>query len=193
MYASDGVSYPNSSCGKNSYLYCIDPVYGYLWNSGLAADNKVFYWDELPGNNTYIDHITSEDILKFYDTPSINLNDLTFYTFLVGILPNRTWDPIYQFKWQAKSSDAYPPTTTISLISSGRFTPTTEDPALISALECLKGAGAINIPDNIVEKTCFYVDEPPIVLLLLPGLGLFAFNRHRARFSLNNWKLANEI
>lgn len=185
MYVNDG-SFPSSSCLHYNYLYCIDPVNGYLWNSGLAADNKVFYWDELPGNNTYIDHITSEDILNFYDTPSINLNDLTFYTFLVGIFPNRTFDPLYQFKWEAKSSDEYPPTTTISLISSGRFTPTTEDPELISAIGCLKGAGAINIPDNIVGKTCFYVDEPPIKLLLLSGLGLFAFNRRRAICSLNN-------
>ncbi|TRU63715.1 MAG: PEP-CTERM sorting domain-containing protein [Microcystis aeruginosa Ma_QC_C_20070823_S13] len=85
----------------------VDPPIGGGPAFGGFADNLPFYWDEqgATGTGYHLQDNLTANTLHYEDTPSepsLTAGQfLGFNTFLVGVLPDNTWDTLYAFSWKS--------------------------------------------------------------------------------------------
>jgi hypothetical protein len=85
----------------------VDPPSGGGASFGGFADNLPFYWDEegATGTGYHLSDNETNTALLYTDTPAEPLlqpgESLGFNTSLVGILPDGSWDILYNFEWQS--------------------------------------------------------------------------------------------
>ncbi|QSJ18094.1 choice-of-anchor K domain-containing protein [Nostoc sp. UHCC 0702] len=85
----------------------VDPPLGGGSAFGGFADNLPFYYDEAgpTGTGLHLQDNLTDTTLSYFDEPAepslIDDEFLGFNTFLVGILPDNTWDALFGFSWKS--------------------------------------------------------------------------------------------